>query len=165
MKLGELMEAQKPGTYAGVDVDEDTEEAITAFMEANDIPNPIPPKKLHTTLLYSRKHLPEYKAQGKIDPPYIGVPTELEIWKTQDKQANCLVLKYDCPELVERHKFLMKEHGATFDYEQYTPHLTLSYNIGELTLDDIGDPKEHIEQIVISKEYSENLDLNWAKKT
>jgi len=72
------------------------------------------------------------------------------------------VLTYDCPELIDRHNALMKEHGATFDYDEFKPHVTLSYDVGrefdtkKLPVADIGD-------INVIDEYSEELNLDWAK--
>lgn len=173
MKLHEIfMEAESTkttkGTYAGVYFDEDTKQVVQKFIKDNDIPKPVNVDKLHTTLLYSRKFLPEYEALGELDEPLIGTPDELVVWKTQgdgDKPpSNCLVLKYDCPDLVSRHKELMKEHGATFDYEEYNPHITLSYDIGDLDIDELTDVKKAIKRVVICEEYGEDLKLDWAHK-
>lgn len=159
MKLNEIKEERRKGTYAAVHFDDNTKQAIKKYIEENNIPNAVPVNKLHTTLLYSRKFLPDYVAAGKVH--LVGQPTNFENWPTQDKQSNCLVLKYDCPDLVKRHKFLMKEHGATFDYDEFKPHVTLSYDIGDM---DIKDLPKFEDDIVIVEEYSEDLDLNWAKK-
>ena len=143
MRIKHLLEAKKQeqkqnnkGTYAGVRFDEDTTKRIRTFIEENEIPNGVPNNKLHTTLLYSRKYLPDYKAAGQYDDPLVGEPTEFDVWESQpdDKgeTSNCLVLQYECDPLSERHKSLMDEHGATFDYDEYRPHVTLSYNIGDM---------------------------------
>jgi len=168
MKLEELYEKDKKmtehkqGTYAGVRFSPETKESILNFIKKYKVPNPVSESKLHTTVLYSRKHLPNYKAQGKIDPPYIGKPDHFEVWKTRDTGKNCLVLKYKSPELVERHKHLMKEHGATYDFKEYIPHITLSYDIGDMKLEDFGKPEE-IGKIEIVEEYMQPLDLDWNK--
>jgi len=52
---------------------------------------------------------------------------------------------------------LKKEHGATHDFDSFKPHVTLSYNIGDLDIStlnpsDIGD-------INIVSEFGEDLDL------
>jgi hypothetical protein len=172
MKLEEIMklmeDADQKGTYAGTYFDNDTVEAIRAYVAENKIPKPVNMDKLHTTLLYSRKYLPNYEAAGRYDEPMIGTPLELVVWKTQgdgDKApANCLVMKYDCPELVQRHKDLMREHGATFDYDEYTPHITLSYDIGDMDIGGMPDIKDAIVRVVVAEEYGEDLNLNlsWA---
>lgn len=165
MKLQNLFEQQdKKGTYAGVKFDEQTIEAISQYIKQHKIPNGIDKNKLHTTLLYSRKYLPNYKSQGQIDPPFIGTPTQLQVWESQPdengKTSNCLVLKYQCNALYQRHKKLMSQHGATYDFDEYDPHITLSYDIGKFKHKKLPLPEC---DIVITSEYQEELDLSWAK--
>jgi len=166
MKLKEILEMkteQEAGTYAGVTFAPTTITAFKNFIKKYKIPNATPIEKLHTTLLYSRKPLPNYKPETHINPPYVGTPENFEIWKTRDTESNCLILKYNCPGLIKRHNALMKEHEATFDFKDYIPHVTLSYNIGDMTLEDFGKPSE-LGDIIINKEYSTVLDPDWAKK-
>ena len=167
MKLQDLQEQEeKKGTYAGIHFDEDTKDRIMKFIKDNKIPNPIARDKLHTTLIYSRKHLPKYEAAGKIDPPWTAEPTEFDVWKTQpdDKgnTARCLVMKIECTECTERHHKIMDEHNGTFDYDEYRPHITLSYDIGDFKTKDLPDPST-IGDLKAVKEYKEDLNLNWAQ--
>lgn len=171
MKLEELMEdrrKQERGTYAGVRFDTATVDAIEKYMKDNDIPKAVSGDKLHTTLLYSRKYLPDYKATGKLTPHLIGTPTEFVVWKTSGddgkEPANCLVLMYSCPALVKRHKELMKEYDATYDFDEYKTHITLSYDIGDLDIKTLPEIKKTIKSIVIVEEYQEDLNLSWAHK-
>lgn len=166
MKISELFEKKQPdGTYAGAHFTKATTDGIAKFCKEHKVKNAIPASKLHCTILYSRKYLPEYKACGKYEEPLVGKPIEFDIWKTSPpdpkaEKTNCLVLKFECDDLVSRHKELMKDHGATFDYDQYTPHLTLSYNVGDL---DIKDLLMYDGPIEVEEEYKEDLDLDWAK--
>ena len=66
MKLNELKEN---GTFAGVRFDGDTTKELQQYQKDNNVPNVVNKGKLHCTLLYSKKHLPNYEAQGEIDPP------------------------------------------------------------------------------------------------
>lgn len=166
MKLKQLLEKKKQkGIYAGVRFDDDTAKRIKTFIEENEIPNGVPNNKLHTTVLYSKKHLPNFKAADKYDKPLIGKPTDFDVWKSQPDEegnmTNCLILLYDCQQLIDRHESLMKEHNATFDYDEYNPHITLSYNIGDMSIDKL-DPAD-IGDINIVKEYQEELKQDWAK--
>ncbi len=165
MKLTEI--AKSRGTYAGVRFDTETKKAIHAYMKENEVPNAIRADKLHTTLLYSRKYLPDYKAQGKIDPPWIATPGEFVVWDTKPEDPNekpkrCLVVKIDCPKLVARHELLMEEYGATYDFDKYETHITLSYDIGDIDIDHFPPLKDTVKEIKIVEEYSEDLDLDWA---
>ena len=169
MKIKEILEEQeltKYGTYAGAHFSDATVDALSQYCKDNNIPNAIAPDKFHTTILYSRKHCPDYKARGKFDPMLVGTPHEkFHVWKTSPsdpnaEKTNCLILPFDCPDLVARHKELMDTHGATYDYDEYKPHVTLSYNIGDIDADSLPPFKGKIE---IADEYQEDLDLDWAK--
>ncbi|KKL90589.1 hypothetical protein LCGC14_1903130, partial [marine sediment metagenome] len=153
-----LMEQNK-GTYAGVRFDDDTAKRIKAFSVDNEIPQRVESGKLHSTVLYS-KYLPNYKAQGELETPIVGTPKKFSVWETQpDKSgetANSLVLQYDAPELVARHNELMKEHGASHSFDTFKPHVTLSYNIGDLDISNLN-PSD-IGDINIVSEFGEDLD-------
>ena len=170
MKIAEmfLTEQSEGGSYAGVRFDKSTKDAIAQYMQENDIPNPIPVDKLHTTLLYSRKFLPDYTPKGKISPVWVGTPTTFDVWESKGKLRDeepkkCLVLEYDCDKLDDRHEELMEEHGATYDFPTYKTHITLSYDIGDLDIKDLPDITDTLHKIKIVSEYGENLDLDWSK--
>lgn len=171
MKLTDLLEDKKEkdpdGTYAGVELSKSTKDAIVKYCKDNKIPNCTEPSKLHTTVLYSRKYLPDYKPAGKYDEPMIGTPTEFDVWGSKPTTENpnpkrCLVLQYKCKELSDRHEYLMDKHEATYDYDEYKPHVTFSYDIGDMVIDKLPKFKHDIE---IVKEYSEDLNLDWADKS
>ena len=123
------MEINK-GSYSAVKFGNGTNEALKAFNAEHSIPNALDPNKLHTTVLFSRKFLPNYVPAGRIDPPLVGKFIGYDVWLSAPfSGTRCLVMLYDCPELVKRHKDLMTEHGATYDFEEYKPHITISYDI------------------------------------
>lgn len=169
MKLHELKDAlSKKGTYAAVRFCERTKNAIQSYMHEANIPNMLDKEQLHSTLLYSRKHCPNYQPDSSAS--MVGIPHEFDVWNTQSPEGSgketsrCLVLKYECPDLVKRHQELREEHGATHDYPSFEPHITLSYDIGDMDESTFPDIKKHLGQINIVGEYSEDLDLNWADK-
>lgn len=153
----------KPGTYAGVKYTDDTLDSICKYMEDNEIANPLSRDKIHTTLLYSKKHCPNYEALGDIDPTWSATPDKLEVWKSgDDEPVNILVIKLKSPELSDRHKKLMDEHEATYDFPEYIPHITLSYDAGDVDLDKLS-PISVLGDFKINKEYHENLKTDWSK--
>lgn len=157
-----LNEKEQKGTYAGVRFSPTTVENLSKFIEDNNIPNPVPPSKFHTTLLYSRKHLPNFKPKGNLDKPIYGKPKKLEAWNTRDGK-NALVLTFKCKALEDRHSELMDQHDATYDFPTYKTHVTLSYDIGDdFSIDSIS--ASSIDELEIDKEYGEDLNLNWAKE-
>jgi len=157
MKLIEITEdAVKLGTFAGIRLHEKTEEAILHHIRKHKIINATPKEDIHVTLLYSKKHLPNYKPLGSIDE--MAVPNRFEIFKsTPDdgtKSKNCLVLLLDSSYLHKRYSKLMKEHKATSDFKTYNPHITFSYDVGDI---DTNDVPKFTETIHLIKEYKEAL--------
>jgi len=166
MKLIDITEKKEnKGTYAGVRFSDKTKKSIDGYLKDNSIPNPLSTDKMHSTLLYSRTYCPKYTPAGEMEESLVGKADDFESWESQadedGNKSNCLVLKYACDGLTDRHESLMKEHGATFDFDDYTPHITFSYDVGDL------DPKKlpkFEEEIEIVEEYGEDLDLDWANK-
>lgn len=167
MTLNEIKQ-EKLGTYAAVRFSKSTIDRLTQFCVDNGVKNALKPSKLHTTLLYSRKHLPDYEALGDLDSPWIGSPKEFVVWDTRSEDdappTRCLILKFECKQLEDRHEFLMKEHGATYDFDTYHPHISLSYDIGNDEIDSLTGKINDIGDIEIVHEYTENLILGWDKK-
>lgn len=162
MKLNELKEN---GTFAGVRFDGDTMKGLQQYQKDNKIPSVVDKGKLHCTLLYSKKHLPNYEAQGEIDPPLVGKFKKFTIFQSRpdeetEETSNCLVLEFDCPELTKRHEDLRKKHNAPFDHKEFLPHVTLSYDVGDLKVDDLPDYES---DLVMNHEYSMPLQDDWAK--
>ena len=161
MRLNEVMKKESDkGTYAGVQFDKDTVNRVKTFAVQNEVPNRVQRRKMHTTVLYSRKFLPNYTPAGKYNEPLTGTPKQFNVWESQTddedgKKTNCLVLEYDCPGLVDRHKSLMDEHEAEYDYAKYKPHITLSYDIGDLDVSKF-DPSS-VGDINIVNEYDEEF--------
>lgn len=165
MKSSEfIIENKNKGTYAGVHFSDETKDAVKEYIKENDIPNATPTDKLHCTLLYSRKYCPDYVAQGQLEPMMRGKPGAFQVWEGQPddngNKPNCLIMEFDCVKLSTRHKELMDEHDATYDFDEYKTHITFSYDIGEM---DIKDLPEYSGPVDIVEEYGEDLDIEWAK--
>lgn len=170
MKIKELLlesQTEQKGTYAAVQFDDDTCAALQQYITDNELPNGVPAKKMHCTVLYSRKPCPNFEPLGTIDPPWVGTPTGLEVWESKGKlrdqpSTRCLVLKFDCDELHDRHNTLMDEHDATYDFPEYKTHVTLSYDFGEMDETELPSITDTITSINIVNEYKDDLDLDWA---
>jgi len=162
MKLYEVSSEKKKGTYAAVKFCKKTKDALKELAEKFDIPKPLGTSKFHTTLIYSEKYLPELRSLGKLDEPFSGTPIKCESWGTQEG-TNALVLTFKSPDLVKRHKSLMKEHDATWSHPTYKPHVTLSYDCGDFDMKDINKYLQNAPfYLSMVKEYHEDLNLDWA---
>lgn len=163
MLLRELAPARvAPGTYAAVTFSEKTVQSLVELQESLDVPNPLASSEFHSTLLYSRKNLPNYIPLGELTPVVTSDSEDfmLDIWPSGEK--NVLVLIYPCEWLTNRWKELTEEHDAPWDFPDFTPHITLSYDVGDF------QPKDKVvhfaskKPIVIVDEYSKDLDTDYS---
>lgn len=149
-----FLEDSTKGTYAAVKPDAEGQSHLDKFMKDHNIPNPESADKLHSTLLYSRKHLPNYSPDKALK--HEAYTKNLEVWPTKSGKR-CLVLKLDSNSLHKRHIHLMDKHKAEYDYPEFKPHISLSYDLGdfdEKKLDHTKLPKK----LSLTHEYHEVLD-------
>ena len=150
MGLKQFLESA--GTYVGVKYDDDSLKAIGELQKALGLKNPVALEDIHSTVLYSRVGI-DLPSLGESRRRCTGV--EIETWNTDNDKNPVVVLKIKSPELEERHLDLISI-GGTHDFPDYTPHITLSYN------DDV--PNLVLWQpLWTSREYTEDLDINWVK--
>jgi uncharacterized protein len=74
-----------------------------------------------------------------------------------DKGA--VVLLFSASELSWRHEEI-KRAGASFDYDQYQPHITISYDAGDL---DLSTVEPYRGQIVLGPEIFEEVKEDWEQ--
>jgi 2'-5' RNA ligase len=166
MKLHELITEFKrdempDGIYVALRFDEETKQQVRDFLKNNNIPNPINVDKLHTTLLYSKKNVPNLKVRGQLDPALELEPKNFEIFPTQNNK-NALVLKLHNDDIVKRHQEFLNM-GGTSDYPEFKPHVTLSYDVGdEFSIDSLSNYQ--FKPFKAVEEYAEPLNLHWSDK-
>lgn len=158
MKLYEIAKKVPDGSYVAVKYDDESRDKLYEFAEKMNLPNLLPKSKYHTTLIYSRKYNPDIKEDQSLYPLKIK-GKELHVFDTQDNKR-ALVMKFDSPELVERHNFLMSEYQLQYDYDEYIPHITLSYDIGDMDVDFSGK----FPIMTVTEEYVEDLIFDWQNK-
>lgn len=74
--------------------------------------------------------------------------------------GTAIVLLFNSSELSWRH-MAIREAGASWDYPEYQPHITLTYDVGQVDLSEV-DPYRG--RIVLGPEIFEELDLDWKAK-
>jgi len=141
------------GMYVGVRYDEESMAKISGLAHEYGVPNAVSMGTMHSTIVYSRSTFQFEKDRRQVS--YYGWATHLEIWR--DGNKNILVLILDMPDLEVRHKHYLL-NGATHDYENYVPHITLSYDIGDWQI-----PSSFEEfRVRANLEYIEELKLDWG---
>lgn len=161
MKLTDFKLRAPRGTYYGVRPTPETVTAMQQFMGDHKIPNRIEPEKMHCTIVFSRVFCNE-QALGFLDPHWKGKFEKYDLFNPAQDQTDekCLVLGFICPEMIDRHNHL-KTKGATHDFPNLSPHMTLSYKV-DPDYDHLSLPK-YDGPIHFHHEYSEPLNLNYVK--
>ena len=144
------------GVYVAVKYNQSAGDDLLDFIKKYNIPSTLKAEDFHTTLINSRKCADIQDLDDDMgDSEIVAKPTELHVFETFDNKR-ALVIKLDCPYLEERHKYLMEKYELEYDYDEYIPHITLSYDIGEMEVPkDVKFP----EFFRIQAEYKEDLNL------
>ncbi len=148
------------GTYVGLSLIEPARSEIEDFAAQLRLPCPVPAAKRHTTLLYSRRHLPDFRPEPGLVHEGRALGFEVFAVAGAITSARCLVMLISAPTLEARFEQLMREHEATYDFPTYRPHITLSYNIGEW---DITRLPVFQERILLGQEFTKDLDFSVKK--
>lgn len=156
MKLTDLVPAK--GTYVGLRVLQPGGKLIRQYCQDNhiEVKKSDFDRRLHTTVIYSRK-------PGKVvtnDRKHIAAVTSFDLFTNSSTGKNTvLVAKLSTASVVARHLQLMAEHGFTWDYPTFEPHITLSYAFDG----DISQLPPFEPHLILGDEYTEELDLDWEK--
>lgn len=161
MKLNQLVTTSKTpdGVYVAVNLNKESCDKIKKLANDIGVDNVVARGKMHCTVIYSRKYVPDIEVDQSVYPMEANAKC-LHIFRTFDNK-NALVLKLDCPQLVERHNFIMDKYKTTYDFEEYIPHVTISYDCGDFNPEDFTG---ELPNIVFVGEYLEDLILDWQNK-
>ncbi len=117
------------GTYVVVSYDQATMAELEKWTTAFQIPEMIALHKIHTTIIYSRAHLPQLHVEH-LDRPMSFKAKGFRLFDSRGPRrkpgTKALVVVLEAPELESLHVQL-RVLGATHDHDDYHPHLTLTY--------------------------------------
>lgn len=136
---------------------------LIAWAKAQGFKSTLPADDMHVTVLYSRT---------PVDPIKMG-----EAWGSEEDGnlvvkaggpraierlgENAVVLLFASWSLASRHDDMVR-NGASHDYDEYQPHVTISYEaLADL---DIGAIKPFAGELRFGPEIFEPLDLDWKSK-
>jgi len=163
MKITDFKIRAPRGTYYGARPTKETCESVLDFLADNKIPNPLTEALMHCTVIYSRVWCGA-QALGDLDPHWEGHFEAYNVWPTTpndgEEPTHCLTLGFICPQMHVRHYDLRKE-GATHDFPDFKPHMTLSYDVGNKY-----EPHmlpHYLGPLHFHHEYSEPLNLQFVK--
>lgn len=137
MSMAELLKTR--GTYMAARYSQASADKLTRWCLRQQVPKyRTEVDRLHTTLLYSNVEV-NLSQPLLCENEMLDVYTkDLVIWDTtchrSGNTAKALILLLDAPHLVAMHNTIRKETGATHCFDDYIPHITLSYDIGNIKL-------------------------------
>lgn len=143
------------GVYCSGKPSTSTTDALASFCAVNDIPNPISKSDMHTTIIYSEQGNPNFEWQPTYQEP---IKAKFAGFDMFGEEKNVLVLKLKSPELSRRHKELMEEYGLSYNFDEYRPHITLSYDAEGF---DISKLDDYFGDLIITGEDANELDTDW----
>lgn len=118
------------GTYARLDLHPHSANALGDWAARQNIPNAALRSHYHCTTMYSRIQVPMFSRVFGFPENAFKI-TDLAFFKNTKKDGEdfsySLVALVDSPLAHWLHTLAM-DQGATFDYPEYRPHITLSYN-------------------------------------
>ena len=108
--------------------------------------------------MYSRVFLPEY--ESSLPKEIKGERYSVSGYELFGDNKNILVLLLDAPSLVDRHNQIMNDHKGSYDYPEYIPHVTISYDVKDFCLDNFDLNYFSDIMFVPILEYAEPLDFS-----
>jgi len=135
---------------------------IVSWAKAQGFASVVDPAELHVTVIYSKSPVDWFKfgenwsgdEKGQLTIN-AGGPRAVE--KLGDKGA--VVLMFASSQLSWRNRSAVEDLGASWDYPEYQPHITITYAAGGL---DLTEVEPYTGKIVLGPEMFEDIDDNWS---
>lgn len=146
-----------PGVYMSVKFDQTSNDALAGVQKMLNLKNPVGTDKLHSTVVYSRKTVDLFPMDGLSE---VARLVGFEVWNT--KYGKTVIGNLESDFLHRRFKEAM-DMGATYDYDDYNPHVTLAYDGGDGGDIDISEALSRVSlpmDLRIVSEHTESLDLD-----
>lgn len=169
------------GTYVGANLDPFTDEHRALLKAVSGLSgSKVGAEKLHTTVIYSM----QYVEPAKLEPllklykapllaKIVGAAAFDALPSPDGTRADdvaTLVLKLECPELMELHAGC-KQLGCTHTYPELSPHVSLFYGVPRVdcrgAVDTLNALIAKLEQplyVQVNKLYAEPIKQDWAVK-
>ena len=122
----------KDGTYVSLEMSQESKDMLDNFVQMNlGLTERVDKKTYHITVIYSRTPVPSAEALLHMNTsiPVEAQPVGYEVFPTKN-DGQCLVMRIICPYATRINSQLERE-GATSDYPDYKPHITIAYDIKE----------------------------------
>ncbi|ALY07111.1 hypothetical protein VmeM32_00124 [Vibrio phage vB_VmeM-32] len=112
----------------------------------------------HTTLIYSKCSGSFAQLQNVKLCPQLTLRNVTLKTKHLGKNNECLVLLIEHEWFKNRHSQLMKEHNFSYDFDEYTAHVTLTY----IDKDNVPDDMTFVVDLYLDDEYKQPVNEDYA---
>lgn len=118
----------KDGTYVSMNLSDESRALLDNFVEMNlGLAERVDPSTYHITVIYSRTPVPSAERIAGLSTNSTATVAGYEVFPTKSN-GKCLVMRLDFPFATLLNSKLTNE-GATSDYAEYKPHLTIAYDM------------------------------------
>jgi 2'-5' RNA ligase len=118
----------KDGTYVSMDLSDESRALLDNFVEMSlGLTERVDPSTYHITVIYSRTPVPTAEHIAGMSTTTTASVNGYEVFPTKN-DGKCLVMRLEFSFANALNSKLTQE-GATSDYDQYKPHLTLAYDM------------------------------------
>lgn len=137
---------------------------LIAWAKEQGFATTTPAGDIHVTIAFSRKPVDWMKAGENWNSDKNGNLTVQPggarlVEKLGDKGA--VVLLFNSSELTWRHESIRREAGASWDFPEYQPHVTITYAGGDL---DLSKVEPYRGKLQFGPEIFEELDDDWSSR-
>lgn len=116
------------GTFVGARLDTESEDKLVNWLQKTGLQNTEPRENIHITIIGDKKRQFPWKPR-KYAPLEID-PSTMSIDLFGEDEYKALVLRFESPELEERHLWGKDTYGIDWKFPEYNPHITLGYDTG-----------------------------------
>lgn len=118
----------KDGTYVSMDLSDESRALLDNFVEMSlGLTERVDPSTYHITIIYSRTPVPTAEHSAGMSTNTSASVVGYEVFPTKN-DGKCLVMRLKFSFAEALNSKLTRE-GATSDYAEYKPHLTLAYDM------------------------------------
>lgn len=145
------------GVYCFSELHPKSANDILNFCKENKIQNHLGLNELHCTVIYDNMPHMNFTSCGIYPEPIECEVLGFELFN----ENNALVLKLNSKDLISRHNELVSKHNIQYEFKEYIPHITLSYDVGDI---DISKLKFKNKSIFLIKEHLKEINSQKLKK-
>lgn len=137
-------------------------DALIEWATGQGITKPLAASDLHVTIAYSRDKLDWFAAPDDFDririPALADHESPRSIVELGDKGA--IVLRFESADLAKRWR-QFRDAGASWDHDAYRPHVTITYDRGDVDIEKI---EPYAGPIELGPEELSEIDKDWKPK-